>query len=528
MHELEEHGNSSSLVNPFRKDKLVLVPPKTKGGERRWVSQDECFWRGESWPTQSLGLERLYPDLETFFRDHLNVWNAGIDHLIKEAAAVPTLPQPALPGIQRLFLALEYHVKAHGLSEDQKKALLNTKMFPTTSTVTDETYEYLSSATVNDHWLIADRSYFREPFQSLIPVLAFAAEFISKIMHLLVKLGLKNRFLSDLALFCEGTAYLECDYAGDLRIYLHSGYEKEATPCELAEQLRNFFNIWIEHRDLVMMTLSDREERLDRIFQERDIASFQEDSPESGELDGEEGEYRPGQNPAPSKKSRLGLTNGSRFNRLLSHARFSPSFFKEAENASNSLPTYVVAVARATQNALGRPVELRTFAGAMTLPAVKGALRDLEFTQMTGAVIGTPAGPPRMLDRVSGLAKRDSEVGEATARKNSVHSEPHPDEAAPSQDVSVLVHVSDVRKEPKIQFLTDPWDLFKDGQLILENVRSYQARLELRPHQNTKEATRAEVGFDAVQFRASAEPVRRDPSPGYQVRKGNDKKKGDI
>lgn len=161
--------------------------------------QDECFWRGESWLTQSVGLERLYPDLETFFRDHLNVRNAGIDHLIMEAAAVPTLPQPALPRIQRLFLALEYHVKAHGLSEDQKKALLSTKMFPTTSTATDETYEYLSSATVNDHWLIADRSYFREPFQSLISVLAFGAEFILKIMHLLVKLGLKNRFLSDLA-----------------------------------------------------------------------------------------------------------------------------------------------------------------------------------------------------------------------------------------------------------------------------------------------------------------------------------------
>lgn len=213
--------------------------------------------------------------------------------------------------------------------------------------------------------------------------------------------------------FSEGTAFLECDYAGDLRIYLRSGYEKEAHPCELAEQLRNFFNISIKHRDLVMMVLSNKEERLDRIFQERGIAPFQEDSPESGELDSEEGEYNPVQNPAPSKRSRLGLTDGSRFNRLLSHARFSPSFFKQADNASNSLPTYDVAVARATQNAIGRPVEPRTFAGAMTLPSVKGALRDLEFTQKTGAVIGTPTGPPRMLDRVFGLAKRDSEVGEA-------------------------------------------------------------------------------------------------------------------
>ncbi|KAL2669765.1 hypothetical protein Neosp_015210 [[Neocosmospora] mangrovei] len=690
MHELEERGNSYNLVNPFRKDKLILVPPKTEGGERRWVSQDECFWRGESWLTQSVGLEKLYPDLETFFRNHLNVRNAGIDHLIKEAATVPTLSQPALPRIQRLFLALEYHVKVHGLSEDQKKALLSTKMFPITNTATDETFEYLRSATVNDHWLIADRSYFREPFESLIPVLAFEAEFILKIMPLLEKLGLKDRLLSRLAVstteahgstrldedlshsyrsrgkyffrlmgegvknkqelrscfsqvqvftsdrvvqswratlnmkqvdssFSEGTAFLECDYAGDLRVYLRSGYEKEANPCELAEQLRNFFNISIAHRDLVMMALNDREERLDRIFQERGIAPLQEDSIESGELHGEEGEYRPIQSPALSKKSRLRLTDGSRFNRLLSHTRFSPSFFKQVENASSSLPTYDAAVARATQNALGRPVELRTFAGAMTLPSVKGALRDLEFTQKTGAVIGTPTGPPRILDRVFGLAKRDSEVGEAIvsdilsivldsqynrdkmwtpkgsrgsdraafnftdstgrfsaflmrldgmpgkakgytrmtyhldvkatdsgmfkitqdeldrARKNSVHSEPHPGEAAPSKDVSVLVHISDVRKEPKIQFLTDPWDLFEDGQLVLENARSYQARLELRPRQNTKEATSAEVGFDAVQFRASAEPVRgdpspeyEDPSPEYQEEKGNEKKKGDA
>lgn len=94
------------------------------------------------------------------------------------------------------------------------------------------------------------------------------------------------------------------------------------------------------------------------------------------------------------------------------------------------------------------------------------------------------------------------------------------------------MHISDVRKEPKIQFLTDPWDLFEDGQLILENARSYQARLELRSRQNTKEATSAEVGFDTVQFRVSAEPVRGDPSPEYgdpspeyQEEKGNDKKK---
>ncbi|KAJ4239585.1 hypothetical protein NW757_012606 [Fusarium falciforme] len=161
------------------------------------------------------------------------------------------------------------------------------------------------------------------------------------------------------------------------------------------------------------------------------------------------------------------------------------------------------------------------------------------FTDSTGRFSAFLMRLDGMPGKAKGYARMtyhlDVKVTDLGARKNSVHSAPHPDEAAPSQDVSVLVHVSDARKEPKIQFLTDPWDLFKDGQLILENVRSYQARLELRRRQNTEEATRAEVGFDAVQFRASAEPVRRDPSPGYedpspeyQVRKGNDKKKGYV
>jgi hypothetical protein len=92
-------------------------------------------------------------------------------------------------------------------------------------------------------------------------------------------------------------------------------------------------------------------------------------------------------------------------------------------------------------------------------------------------------------------------ITDVQARENSVHSQPDPEEQAPSKHVSVLVCISDFGKEPQIRFLADPWDLFEDGQLILENTRKYQARLNLRLRQPAEGAGNGEVGFDSVQIR---------------------------
>ncbi|PKS05647.1 hypothetical protein jhhlp_008166 [Lomentospora prolificans] len=686
MHELEDrydvrfHANFSHQVET---EKLIFVPPRTEGGERLWVTPSLCFWRGGTWLTQTVSLERLYPDLETFFRVHVGVSNVTVEHLIREGPVIADLPEPAGPRIERYFEALASLTRIDGLSATQKTRLQDLKIFPITTDPDNERYEYLATGNANSAWMIADRTYFRSQFKFVMPFLALRTEFIWRINNLLVALGLEDRFLSRLAVsvteargnvllherltqsyrsrskyfyrlmeadqankrelyssfnrvevftsdevtqhwhapfrmsrihsaFSDGTAFLEYDYAGDLRIYLRSGYEEEPYPCELAERLQNFFNISDKHRDLIIVALLAKEERVDIIFQERGLAPFPEDSLEMGALENEESEFRPVELSVnrlpPSKMSLLRFnSSSSRFNRLLSHTRFSPSFFKQRNDSANSLPTYEAAVARSTQNAIGRPAEPRTFAGALTLPGVKGALRDLEFVQKPGAVIGTPLNPPSLLDRVRGLSQRDSEIGEmivsdilavvlgpqydrenmwipknsrgsergafnfidtqgrfsaflmrldglagkaqgytrliyhldvkATvsdyfkitqeeldrARKYSIHSQPHTENAPPSRHVSVLVHISDVRTVPKIRFLTDPWDLFEDGQLIVENARTYQARLNLRMRHGTEKAAKDDVGFDSLQFRSPEGPIVADPSPSYD----KEKEKGD-
>jgi hypothetical protein len=86
----------------------------------------------------------------------------------------------------------------------------------------------------------------------------------------------------------------------------------------------------------------------------------------------------------------------------------------------------------------------------------------------------------------------------------SIHSQPNPEEQAPSRDVAVLVHITDIRTEPKLRFLADPWDLFEDGQLRLESTGVYNAQLRLRLRNRPAAGSgEGEVGFDAIQIRSS-------------------------
>lgn len=210
----------------------------------------------------------------------------------------------------------------------------------------------------------------------------------------------------------DGAAFLECDYAGDLRIYTRDGYENEVYPYELAEQLQNFFNVPAEHRDLLTVALIAPEERVDEIFETRGIAPLIDDE-QANEEEEEEAVYAPlVYSPGIGKKTRTGLGSDMRFLRLFSHMRFSPSFSNEADDSPPCPPSYGVAVARATQNAIGRPVEPRTFGGAVMLSSLKGSKKELEFVQNHGTVVGTPKNPPTLWDRIRSLVQRDSDVGE--------------------------------------------------------------------------------------------------------------------
>ncbi|KAH6686915.1 hypothetical protein F5X68DRAFT_276173 [Plectosphaerella plurivora] len=669
-HETEASG-ISAMRSSFEKNELVFIPASKSGGNRLWVSPFECFWRGEPWLTQSVGLAAVHPDLETLFRTHIKISDSTDRHIIKEAEALEYFPQPVpYDRVVRIVLALnKLAKKGEELPIDQIKKLA---IFPIVTTPQDEPYESLTSVDSKKPWLIADRAHLRQHFRDVVPVLAFKPEFIHKIRFLIQKLGLEERFLSKLAssvtealgdvtpskkltmeyrerskhffrliptdqantkqlvssynrievytcskvvqywkatlglspvqsAHTEGVVFLEVDYAGDLRLYLREGYEDERYPCELAEQLRNFFNVPYQHLDLLTVSLSAPDERVESLFDARGISPWIEDDlvSENGEDDGEVGVYNPVQRPIPSKKSRLRTSAGTRFSSLFGHTRFTPSFFKN--KSGEQLPSYNAAVDRSRQNAIGRPAEPRTFTMAQSLPALKGTLRELNFAQTGAAIVGTPSKPMTLLERLRLLAHLGPDMGEAIvsdilatvlgiqydkqrmwsakdqrrnavaafnftdtqgrfsgflmrldgmsgkaegytrliyhldvktsshdsfkmtqeelnrARENSVHSQPDPEDAAPSKHVSVLVLISDIRTEPKIRFLADPWDLFEDGQLILQNPRTYDARLNLRLRQAAKKPAAGEVGFDAVQFKKPDNVVLKDePAPDYE------------
>src|SRR5207247_1902413 len=125
--------------------------------------------------------------------------NAGIEHLIREAAAIPHLAQPVAPRIEKLFLAFTAHIKIQQLSINQKERIQKLEMFPISLTPEKESYDYLTSVTSKKPWLIADRVNFRTQFQHVMPVLAFRTEVVLKIKRFLEALDLKDRFLSSLA-----------------------------------------------------------------------------------------------------------------------------------------------------------------------------------------------------------------------------------------------------------------------------------------------------------------------------------------
>lgn len=85
-----------------------------------------------------------------------------------------------------------------------------------------------------------------------------------------------------------------------------------------------------------------------------------------------------------------------------------------------------------------------------------------------------------------------------------------------------MVTIADLRGEPKIRFLTDPWDLFQDGQLLLKSRTTYQASLRLRSEKCGGPA--GETGFDSIQIRDWTDGEGSDAPPDYEKDSGGKKK----
>lgn len=213
----------------------------------------------------------------------------------------------------------------------------------------------------------------------------------------------------------DGATFIESDYAGGLRIYLREGYEEDAYPHELAEHLRNFFDISAEHRDLLAAAITAPGDRVEQLFEARGIAPLLDEGTGEEEDDGQGedlAEYAPAQLlPEQSNATRSRLGGESRFSRLLGSTRFAPTFFKG--HSTGTLPSYDTALDRSARNAMGRPVEPRALSGEVSLAALQGELSKMEFVALDDVVLGNRVAPPGFLDRFRSKVGRDSDAGEA-------------------------------------------------------------------------------------------------------------------
>ena len=199
----------------FSEENLVCIPAKEKGGKHIWVRSGKCIWKGEPWMTQYYVLNRYYPDLGALFQSSLLLPDANIHHVVDEAIAVPETEaaKRSTRRIEHILLALTSHIVENGndgttttnsdagLNPILKERLLDAKMFPIASEPRNQPFERFGSARAKDKdfWLIADRAIFRTQFRGILPVLSLDAEFVLKIMPLLVALGIRHRALSHVA-----------------------------------------------------------------------------------------------------------------------------------------------------------------------------------------------------------------------------------------------------------------------------------------------------------------------------------------
>ena len=487
----------STYFHLFNKthDRLICIPEKD-GSRRQWVSAQSCYWAGDSWLSALHRLSDIYPEFEIMFRHHIQVPNIGSEHLVDELSYVCHWSKHSTARIERLLLGLVHHqTKAEAkLSADQIKQLQEEVCWPIVNGKSNEPFDSWQSAGKGPNWLIADRAFFRDQFDGILPVLAFSSDMIYRLMPLLEAAGLQNKMLSrvasnviqaagDAAIHealtekyrsrtsylvrlmpdlqhdrdhirdkfgnvevylassilqhwtaplgvqqiqsrtSEGVALLESDYAGDLRIYLKTGYDAEPFPLELADQLTDFFNIPADKKDLVNVVLTAGIDRIDRLFDEKGIPPLLEDIPDRPQEDYEDppevlalARSHTGSTVDEKPKTKLGSSQSSRFTRLVAHKRFASSAtsFSEANQSVSSLPSYHTAIGKPSKKISSFKNEKKGQSNPVfySLDDVEKTLKDMKFQQHGGIVKAKLPEPQGFMDRVKNYMQRDNDAAE--------------------------------------------------------------------------------------------------------------------
>jgi hypothetical protein len=207
----------------FKSERLVFIPDEQ--GPGTWTHLQLCVWDGPKCLRKTPCLKDYYPQLQNFFCGILDLREANIKTLVREASQLNA--HDDLAYVEEMLVAVNDHFAkpALGTTEQSfRKESIDTlekgKIFPINNKKPSQVFDYLGSTHSMPRWYIADRPHLRHSFERLLPLLAVSTEVIEKISTLIESLGLQNRTLSKVATGVsesQGRLELLDNYSNSLR-----------------------------------------------------------------------------------------------------------------------------------------------------------------------------------------------------------------------------------------------------------------------------------------------------------------------
>ena len=162
----------------FKDHAAIFIPPKESNLDASWVKSSQCCWDPTPGVTGEIAIARLYPELRSFFFDHLQVRSATIKKVAEELRSI-SYPAPSgeLRRRKALILSLADFVHRHETSLGSVDGILRNLLFmPLAGKYGMESTQL---ASLNKSvWYFADRHEYVMAFQdhTVVNLAGFAVE----------------------------------------------------------------------------------------------------------------------------------------------------------------------------------------------------------------------------------------------------------------------------------------------------------------------------------------------------------------
>ncbi|KAK6811087.1 hypothetical protein RU639_012921 [Aspergillus parasiticus] len=175
-----EDEDWESLRSQFRRYELIYVP-----GSRQWYAPQQCIWASFS-IGDKMGIGNIYPDMESFFVEKLQVqppsilcYISHIQHLCKHEGSVAEV------------IGALHNINSLKPATSELKCLKDINFLPIKGT--EEEFYWGS---VSSDFFIIDKDGWPTLFHGKVPTLQFHLAEVRELAPLLKSLGLENRFIS--------------------------------------------------------------------------------------------------------------------------------------------------------------------------------------------------------------------------------------------------------------------------------------------------------------------------------------------